>query len=152
MTSLFSAGARAQLRTLLAGLIVLALGILSAPHVSGREAVAVSFLIGAIALVVRMVQAWKSGFSFVTVLGHPFGDWADSFLQGFLGTLLVTLTGTFYAPDLHTARAFLTSAIVGAVNAGIRAVQGALTTGEFPFRDAGVKEPEMPYSYTSPRA
>jgi hypothetical protein len=147
MLSLFSAGARAQLRTLLASLIVLAIGVWEAPHLGGKTAVAVAFLIGVIALIVRTIQAWKPAFSFVKYLGHPFGDWADAFLQGFLGTLLVTLTGSFYAPDLHTARAFLVSAIVGAFNAGVRAVQGLLTTNESPAPATGIKEPAMPYSY-----
>lgn len=148
MVSLFSAGARAQVRTFLAAFVVLVAGIFVAPNLGGKSAVATAVLIGTIALIVRTVQAWKATFSFVRYLGHPFGDWADSFAQGFLGALVVTLAG-WWVPDLHTARAFLTAAVVGAFNVGVRAAQGSMTAGEHPAPAVGINDPEMPYSYAA---
>jgi hypothetical protein len=150
MLALLSAAGRSFLRAFVAALIVLGVGVLAAPSLSAAYLVGVSALVGAFAAGVRALQAYKPGLSLVTYLGHPYGDWADSFLHAFVATLIVTLPPIANAPDLHTAKALAVAAIVGAFNAGVRALQGLLTTGEHPSPHVGIAEPPMPYSYAHP--
>lgn len=150
MLELLSAGGRAQFRTLLSAIIVFATGFLAAPNLNRTVALGVAVLIALVAFGIRALQAYAPTFSLTKWLGHPFGDWADSFLQGFIGSLTVTLIGILGAPDLALGRSVLVAAIVGAVNAGVRAAQGLLTPGEHPSPAVGVASPQMPYTYAAP--
>lgn len=150
MLSLLSAAGRAFLRAFLAAIIVFAPGILAAPNLNQMYLLGVAAVIAAISAGVRAVQAYVPEISLVHYLGHPYGDWLDSFLRAGVSTFLVLLIGVMNAPDLATGRSLLTAAIVGAFAAGIRAVQGALTASERPSASTGLSEPEMPYSYGHP--
>jgi len=136
-----SAAGRAFLRAFVASLLVYGVGVLAAPDLSHAYLVGVAALVGSFAAGLRALQAYFPKLSLAAYLGHPFGDWAESFLQGFVGSLIVTLPGIAGAPNFHTAKAFLVAAIVGAFNAGVRAVQGFATTGEHPSPGAGVNPP-----------
>lgn len=144
MKESMSAAGRGYLRTFVATLIVFGIGISSAPELDHTYLYGVAALVAVIAAGARFLQAYLSWATLVRWLGEPYGDYADSFVQGFLGSIVVTLTGWQQAPDLNTSRAFIVAALVGAFNAAARAVQGALTTGEYPGPAVGLKKPESP--------
>jgi hypothetical protein len=140
MRSLLSAAGRAFVRAFLAALIVYAYGVLAAPSLSRIYLVGVSALLGSFAAGIRALQQFVPQLTLAHWLGKPYGDWADSFLQGVLGSLFVTLPGVLGAPDLNTAKALLVSAVTGAFTAGIRALQGFFTKGESPKPASGIPE------------
>lgn len=150
MVSLLSAAGRSFLRAFLAAILVFAPGILSAPNLNQSYLLGVAALLAAIAAGIRAIQAYVPEITLVHYLGHPFGDWADSFLRAFVASLVVTLPGVLGAPDLSTGRSLATAAIIGAFTAGVRALQGIFTAGESPAPGLGLAEPEMPYSYAHP--
>lgn len=49
-----------------------------------------------------------------------------SFARAFVGALIITLPGVLASPDFSTGKALAISALVGAVTAGVRAVQAAI--------------------------
>lgn len=147
MTSLLSAAGRSFLRAFLSALLVFSVGILAAPDINRIYAIGVAALLGSLAAGLRAVTSYIPGLSLVEYLGHPYGDWADSFLHAFVASLIVTLIGVLGAPDLHTARSFAVAGVIGAFNAGVRALQGLATTGELPARRSGVAPPRLPYTY-----
>lgn len=144
MKLLLSAAGRAALRAFVAALVTFGTGLLAAPDLNKTYLLGVVALVAAIAAALRAIQAYLVKTSFVAYLGDPYGEWLDAFLQAFVGSLVVTLSGWEGAPDLSTARSFAVAAIVGALNAAVRAVQGLLTQTEFPARDAGVNPPPHP--------
>lgn len=150
MTALLSAAGRSFLRAFFAALLVFAVGILAAPNLNKMYLLGVAALLGAFAAGIRAVTAYVPKLSLVAYLGHPYGDWGDSFLHAFLASLIVTLPGVLGAPDLHTARALAVAAIVGAFNAGARALQGLFTPGERPAPATGIAPPPNSYTYTHP--
>ena len=141
MRELLSAAGRGFLRAFVAGLLVYGPGISQAPSLHAAYLLGVAALIAAFAAGLRAIQAYVPQVAAATHLGKPYGDWVDSFAQGFIASLIVTLPGITDAPDFSTGRALLVGAILGAVNAGIRAVQGTLTTGEHPSPGTGVNAP-----------
>lgn len=153
MLALLSAAGRSFLRAFLAALLVLSVGVLAAPNLNQAYLLGVAALMGALAAGLRAIQAYAPKLSLAFYLGHPYGDWADSFLHAFLAAILVTVPGVLGAPDLQTARAIAVASIIGAFNAGIRALQGLATTGEHPAPSTGIAEPPASYSYSvgSPR-
>jgi hypothetical protein len=144
VTALLSAAGRAFLRAFLASILVLSVGVFAAPDLNRMRLLGVAALLGSLVAGIRAVQAYRPKFSLVAYLGHPFGDWADSFLHAFVAALLTMTIGILGAPDLHTARAFAVAGILGAFNAGVRALQGFLTANEHPSPGIGVAEPGQP--------
>lgn len=133
---------RSFVRAFVGSLVVLLPGILTAPELTGAAGLGVAAVIASIAAGLRAVQALVSRFSFGEVVGKPWCDLLDSFTRAFLAALIAGLTGMLAMPDLSTVKAALTAVIVGAFAAGLRAIQGTLTPGEPPFRDAGLTLPE----------
>ena len=148
MLSLLSAAGRSFLRAFVASILVLAPGVLSAPNLNKAYLLGVAALCASVAAAIRAIQAYVPEVSVVHYLGHPYGDWADAFLHGFLGSLVITLPGVLGAPDLSTGRSLATAAIIGAFTAGVRALQGFFTTGEHPSPGTGLVEPSMSYTYS----
>lgn len=140
MKELLSAAGRAFLRAFGASVIVYAAGVLAAPNLDRAYALGVAALVASLAAGLRALQAYVPQLTLTHYLGVPFGPWADSFLHGFLGSLLVTWIAILGAPDLSLSRSVAVAAVVGALAAGIRALQGALTAGEAPGRH-GLKAP-----------
>src|SRR4051794_29283789 len=64
---------------------------------------------------------------------------ALSFVRAFVGSFIVLVPGILAAPDLSAAKALAVAAVIGAVTAGIRAVQEALALGRAPAPDSGSK-------------
>jgi hypothetical protein len=142
-----STAGRAFLRALVASIITYAVGIAAAPSLNKLALFGVAALVGAFAAGLRVIQAYLPGLALAKYLGHPYGDWADSFLQGFVAALIVALPGIAGAPNLSTAGSLAVAVILGALTAGARAVQGVLTVGEHPAPAVGLAEPPNHYSY-----
>lgn len=147
MLHILSTAGRAGIRAVVAGLIVFAAGLAAAPTLNKLALLGVSLAVAFFAAAFRVIQAYIPQIALAAHLGHPYGDWLDAFLQGFIGTLIVTLPGILGAPNLSTAGSLVVSLILGAFAAGARAVQGLLTKGESPAPNTGIHEPPNHYSY-----
>lgn len=144
MTKLLSAAGLSFLRAFGASLIVLGPGILAAPDLDRMRLLGWAALAASLAAGLKAVVAYVPALQLGKYLGQPVGPWIDSFIQAFLGTAIVGLTGALGAPDLATGKALATAAIVGAVMAGLRALEGLATPGNSPAPASGVKPPPPP--------
>lgn len=101
----------------------------------------VVFLVAVAAAVINFVAQVFPFFSFATLgIPQPYAAWLDAFAQAFVGSLVVTLPGALDAPDLSTGLALAVSALIGALTAGVRALEGVLTPGESPSPGFGVRK------------
>lgn len=141
MHALLSAAGRSFLRAFVASILVFAPGVLSAPNLDQMYLLGVAAVVAAVAAGIRSIQVYIPALTISKYLGAPYGVWADSALRAFLGSLVVTLPGVLNAPDLDTARSLGLAALVGAVTAAVRALQGLLTTGEHPAPASGIASP-----------
>jgi hypothetical protein len=141
MTPLLSAAGRAFARAFGAALIVYAIGALAAPSLDNIKLIGVAALLGCIAAGLRAVQAYVPQIAFAHYLPAPYGAWVDAFLHGFLASLLVTLPGAFGAPDIGTVKSLAIAALLGALTAGLHAVQSFATPGERPTIGGGLTPP-----------
>lgn len=138
MTKILERAGASFLRAWVAALIVLLSGILAAPNLTAAYDLGLAALGASIAAGCRALQVFVPQLSFTHLFGQVWGAWADAFTRAFLGTFLTLITGALQAPDLSTARTLATAALVGAVTAGVRALQGLLTKGEWPAPATGV--------------
>lgn len=139
MRELLSAAGRAFLRAFGAAIITLSFGILAAPNLNASYGLGVAALFAAFAAGLRALQAYVPSLS---VEAHvPYGAFIDAFLQGFVGSVVVTLPGILDSPDLHLSKSIVVGVVTGAITAGLRAVQGLLTRGEHPSPTVGVETP-----------
>lgn len=135
--TLSSAG-RAFLIAFGSSVLALSTGVLAAPDFDTTLALAVSALFASVAAGVKVLQEFVPQLSWRSLLPQPWAAWADAFTQAALGAFLVSVVGILSAPDASTWKAALTAAVVGALNAGLRALQGAVTKGESPAPDTGM--------------
>lgn len=138
MTNLLEKAGASFLRAFGAALLVLAPGIFSAPDLQGAKLLAVAALFAALTAGFKALQVFVPALTFGAYIPQPFGAWVDSFVRAFLGTFLFAVTGWLSAPDLSTWKAALTAALVGALAAAFRAVQGVATKGEVPAPNSGL--------------
>jgi hypothetical protein len=87
------------------------------------------------------VQVFVPFLTFARWVKQPVAAFLDSFTRAAVSALIITLTGWLLAPDLATWKAVITAAVVGALSAGFRAIQGAATPGEAPAPGSGVVVP-----------
>ena len=139
MQKLLSDAGRSFLRAFAGSLIVLAPGILAAPNLNRAVAIGIAAVIASIAAGLKTLQAYVPRLSFVPYLPAPAGALADSFSRAFIAAFLTSVIGIFEMPNLSTAKSLVVAALVGAITAGIRGLQGALTTGEAPFGNVGIQ-------------
>lgn len=132
MTVVLERAGAAFLRAFGAAILVYATGVLAAPDLNAALTLGAAALAASFAAGLRAIQVFVPAISTKGVLGDTPGAWVDSFLRAFLAVLITAATGWLAAPDLTTWKAVATGAIVGAVAAGIRALQGLLTAGEQP--------------------
>lgn len=151
MRSWLSAAGRSFLRAFGAALIVLIPGILAAPSLHNATLIAAAALLASVAGGIRAIQAYIPALTVARYLG-PLGVYVDSFLRAFLGSLVILLPGALGAPNLHTGTGLATAALIGAFAAGIRALQGALTSGESPLSQHGLAEPSYPHEHVAATA
>jgi hypothetical protein len=134
---LLSAAGRAFLIAFGASALALSTAVLGAPNVDAAASLGVAALFASLAAGVKAVQVFVPLLSWSSLLRQPFAAWADAFTQGFVGALVVSLTNWLDAGSVSDWRAAATAAVVGALMAGLRALQGAVTAGEAPFANRG---------------
>lgn len=138
MKNLLEKAGLSFLRAFGASVLVLATGVLSAPNLNESYALGVAALIASVAAGIKAVQVLVPSFTFGSLISQPYGAWAHSFARAFLGALAVGVLAVLDAPDLDTAKALATAAIIGAVTAGLRALQGFVSAGESPAPNKGL--------------
>ena len=122
--------ALALLKTLGSGILVVAIGIFSAPNLDRAVAVGIAGIMALLAALAAAVQVFVPQISFRAWIGEPWGSLLDSFVHGFLGAFLTSIIGILNMPDLSTWHSLVVGALVGAFNAGLRAIQGSLQAGD----------------------
>lgn len=135
--STLSGAGRAFLAAFGSTLLLLATGVLTAPDVATAQVVAVAALIASVSAGVKALVSWVPLLSFRSLLPQPLAAWVDAFAQGFVGALLVGLANWLDAGDVSNYNMALTAVFVGALVAGVRALQGLLTEGEYPLLEKG---------------
>lgn len=129
---LLSSAGRAFIGAFSVAALTLSTGILAAPNLDQAFALGVAALIASVAAGVKVLQEFVPQLRFGSYIAQPFGAYLDAFLQAAVGAFLVLLVGVLNAPDLATAKSLIVAAIVGALMAGFRALQGLATPGEAP--------------------
>jgi hypothetical protein len=130
--SLLSSMGRAFIGAFAVSALALSTGILAAPNLNQAYALGVAALFASVAAGVKALQEFVPALQFGQYIKQPFGAYLDAFVQAGIGALLVSLIGVLNAPDLATARSLGLAALVGALMAGFRAVQGLVTPNEHP--------------------
>lgn len=138
MEKVLTDAALAFLKVTGAALIVVAVGVTQQSNLDGAIALGIAGLMAAIGSGIAAVQAYVPQLSLRAYLPDPAGAIADSFLHAFLGAFLTAIAGWLAEPNYAAWKAFLIGAVVGALSAGFRAVQGALTPSQAPFRGVGL--------------
>ena len=138
MKNVLAQAGREFLRAFGAALIILAPGVLAAPNLDQMFLLGVGALAAALAAGLKAVQAFVPMLSFAEFVSQPLAAWLDAFVRAFLAALLVFLVGLLSAPELHFEKAAIVAALVAAVSAGFRALEGLLTKGEDPAPDTGL--------------
>ena len=129
------------LRAVVGVVLVFAPGLLNAPNFQAAKTALVAVIVAAIAAGLKAVQVYFPQLSVQGVWHSPFAKFVDSFLRAFVGTLVTLLIGVLSVPVYHFEKAALLAVLVGAVTAGIRAVQALFTKGETPVPKAGAPDP-----------
>lgn len=143
MTDVLSAAGRAMFKAMLAALLVVAIGISASPNLANTGAFAVAGLISILAAGLAAFQTFIPALAFKAYLPDPWGRMLDSFAHASIAAFVVTTLGWLAMPDLSTWKSVLVAATIGAVNAGFRAIQGALSPTEAPFRSEGITAPPV---------
>ena len=138
MKKLLALAGREFLKAFGASLVVLAPGVLAAPNLDAAFGLGVAALFASVAAGIRAVQVFVPQLSFAGLLPQPVAAWVDAFVRGGLGAFLISVIGVLNAPDLATGRSLLVAALVGALTAGFRALEGLLTPSESPAPGSGI--------------
>jgi hypothetical protein len=138
MKEILAQAGREFLRAFGAALVILAPGVLAAPNYNQMFLLGVSALAAAVAAGLKAVQAFVPAITFAAFISQPLAAWIDAFVRAFLASVLVFAVGLLSAPELDFDKAVITAAIVAAVSAGFRALEGLLTKGEDPAPSTGV--------------
>lgn len=144
MLHLLSEAGRSFLRAFVGSLVILLPGVLAAPNLDGAVALGIAALIASIAAGLKAIQVFVPQLTFAAVLPARFAVfalWVDSFARAFISTLIVSLTGWLAMPTLDFSKSVVVALLVGALAAGVRAVQSLLTPGEPPNPQAGITTP-----------
>jgi hypothetical protein len=139
MKQLLANAGREFLRAFGASLIVVLPGVLAAPNLDASFGLGVAALFASLAAVFKAIQEFVPGLSFAGLVRQPIAAWLDAFSRAALGALIVSVIGILNAPDLSTSRAAITAAVIGALSAGLRALEGLGTVGESPAPDTGLE-------------
>lgn len=141
---------RAALKALLSGLLIVAIGVSHQTNLNGAVAVGIAGLIAIGAAVLAAVQTYIPALSVKAYIPAPWGPAIDSFIHAALPYFLVAVIGILNEPDMAAWKAAIVAAIVGAVNAGLRAIQGAATPGDLPSIGGGLPVPAQPTTVVDP--
>lgn len=142
MSTLLSEAGRSFLRAFGGSLVVLLPGILSAPTLHGVAALGIAAIIASLAAGLKAIQVFVPQLSFKSIkqLGAYY-VYADSFARAFIAAFITAVVGILVMPTFSVSTSLIIAVVVGAVTAGIRAVQGLLTPGEVPSPQSGIKTP-----------
>jgi hypothetical protein len=140
MGEVLSKAGRAALRAVVPALFVLALGLANAHDLNGVKAQATVFIVAAGTAVAAALQSFVPGLSWRSYVAEAYAKYLDAFTQAFAGSFLVLVGGWFSAPNWTFSTSAVTAILVGALTAGVRALQALLTPGE-PVLDPS-KEPK----------
>lgn len=135
--NLFSSAGRAFIGAFAVSVLALSTGILAAPNLNEAYALGVAALFASVAAGVKVLQEFVPQLRFGSYIAQPYGAYLDAFVQAGLGAFLVSFVGVLSAPDLATAKSLVTGAVVGALMAGFRALQGLVTKNESPLPNSG---------------
>lgn len=122
VTVLENAG-RAFLKVFGPAILVVAIGIAQQPDLDRAVAVGIAGLMAAIAAGLTAMQTYLPQITVRFWVGDPVGRYLDAFLHGFLGALLVSIIGVLNEPVLSGWGSIVVSIIVGAITAGLQAVE-----------------------------
>lgn len=144
MKEKLAAAGRRFLHTAGAAFIVFILGLLAAPDLvlDNLYVYGVVFLVaigGAALKFIAEVFPFVSVAQYVPEKYRVYAGWLDAFLQAGVSAFIVVAPGIFDAPDLKTAGALAVAAVLGALTAGVRAIEGLLTPAERPDTVAALK-------------
>lgn len=139
MSHLLGDAGRAFLKAFAATLFVVLIGVSSQTNLDAALGFGVAGLAASLAAGLAAIQVFIPSLSFRAAVPGALGPMLDSFAHAFLGAFVVAVTGWLAEPNYSAWKAVLIGAIVGAINAGLRAVQGGLTTGESPAPQNGVR-------------
>lgn len=117
--------------------LLAATGILAAPDQASAVALSWAALVASIVAGLRAIQVFIPGITFAQFLPQPLAAWVDAFTLAFLGVFVTLLTGWLSAPDWSNWKAAVSALFIGALTAGVRALQGLATSGESPAPASG---------------
>ena len=139
MKNLLAQAGRAALKAFVVTFLTFASGLLAATNLKEFSALAVGALVASGVAALKAVQVFVPQLSFAGLFpSQPVvASWADAFVIAFLSAFLVLVQGVSDAPDYEAAKAVVVAAVVGALQAAFRALEGLLTQGEFPARSFG---------------
>jgi hypothetical protein len=143
MAHLLSEAGRSFLRAFVGSLLILLPGVLASPNFATTRGLAIAALIASVTAGIKAIQVFVPQLTFEHVLNHAYAAIADSFARAFLGSLLVLLPGVLSAPDFSTGKGLFVAALIAAVTAGVRALQGFLTPGDVPAPQTGLVTPDQ---------
>lgn len=141
MNTLLGNAGKAFLKVFAAALLVVAIGITKQPDLNGAIAVGIAGIMAAFAAGLAALQAFVPDLTFAAYLPAPWGSLVDSFVRAGLGAFITAVIGILSEPSLSAWHSLIVAAVVGAINAGLQAVQGALTPGQLPFKSRGFALP-----------
>ena len=144
MKEILAGAGRRFLHAVAAALIVFVLGLLAAPDLIADNVrlYGVAFLVAIGAAFLKFVTEilpFLSVAKYVPDKYRVYAAWLDAFLQAGISAFVVAAPGVFDAPDLKTAGAIAVAALIGALTAGVRAIEGLLTKAERPATVAALK-------------
>lgn len=131
VTVLENAG-RAFLKVFGPAILVVAIGIAQQPNLDRGVAVGVAGLFAAIAAGLTAIQTFVPQVTVRYWVGDPAGRYLDAFLHGFLGALITSLIGILNQPVLSGWGAIVVGLIVGAITAGLQAVEEIVSPDPVP--------------------
>jgi hypothetical protein len=141
MHELLSNAGRAFLKVFGAALLTVAIGISAQPTLHGAVLVGIAGVMAALAAGLGALQTFLPGFTLAAYIKAPYGPIADTFIRGALGAFLTAIIGLLAEPSLSVWHSAIIGVVVGAISAGLRAVQGMLTPGEKPAVGGGITTP-----------
>jgi hypothetical protein len=134
---------RAFVKAFASAVLIVAIGVSQQATLHDAVAVGIAGVMAAIAAGLAAVQVFVPRLSVRAYIAGLAGAAVDSFLHAFLGSFIVAVAGIFQEPNYSAWHALVIAALIGAVNAGLRAVQGLATLGEKPDPTSGVREGAM---------
>lgn len=127
MLNVLSEAGRSFLRAFIGSMLILLPGVLAAPNLDEAFGLGVAALIASIAAGIKVIQVFVPQLSFASLVPPGVGLLLDSFARAFLASLLVLVPGVLNAPNLSEGKALAVAALIAAVTAGVRALQGVLS-------------------------